>query len=428
MKSLLRAGLFALGLLIAQFAVSAPALAVCGVASGTCFVVAAGGNSNSTSTWSASSGGATCTCTPASTDAVILDSLAGHLTVNAALSAASLDESGTGGSGSPYTNTLTINSGQTFTITGNLFKLVVGATFVGTGNLTYTSTTGTLGSPTAITFVPSHNSMAGNLTFNGTAGVFELEDGFTGTLATSGITVTAGTLDLATNNPNVTTGAITANTASSTLNCGSGTWTIISASSNAAWLTINAAAVSCASATISFVNAAPTALRGFAPGSGQSFGTLNLSGSGSTSTNSWAVSIGAATGQSITIGTLNITAPLTVEAAGGTTVNVTNAPNWSGTPTAPIVLQTSNTTGTNNSVTFGLNGSPTLTGLLLGNVAFSGVGGLTASNSVGIGNYSGITLTAPASGGGGRIIGGFLMQRDLPANDNYLIIFKNKVA
>ncbi len=128
----------------------------CSGGNGTCFVLAAGGNSNSTATFSQTSGGASCVCVPATTDTVILDSASGQLTVSAAFSIGSLLADGTGqGASGSYTGVLTQSGGIGITINGasngnGKFSLVSGmtyspaastsiVTFVNTGVVTLTS-------------------------------------------------------------------------------------------------------------------------------------------------------------------------------------------------------------------------------------------------------------------------------------------------
>lgn len=162
----------ALALCACALAWAMPAQAAC--AGGTCFVVAAGGNSGTNTTWTVTSGGTTCSCTPATTDAVILDSLAGNLTINAALSIGTLDASGTGGSGSPYTHTLAHNA---FTLTintgaANSLKFVAGMTYtpLNTSSLVaFAHTSGTAE-------ITSAGKVFAAMTINGAGGTTQMDD------------------------------------------------------------------------------------------------------------------------------------------------------------------------------------------------------------------------------------------------------------
>lgn len=191
-SSKLAARLSALAVLLACLWWAAPAYAIaCNSAGGTCFVVAAGGNSGTTTTWSNSSGGATCTCAPTTTSLVILDSLAGQLTINSNLSIGTLDASGTGGSGSPYTNTLTQASNATLTIN--------------------TAATNSLKFSTQMTYSPG-TAAATQVIFANTSGTAQITSSgkiFT-TIVMNGVGGTAQQLDdiIITNGVSVTTGAL----------------------------------------------------------------------------------------------------------------------------------------------------------------------------------------------------------------------------
>ena len=185
--------------LLAAFALlacawAAPASAAC--AGGTCFVVAAGGNSATNTTWTLTSNGATCSCTPGATDAVILDSAAGQLTISGSFSVGTLDATGTGGSGSPYTSTVThtANTIQINTAAANSFKLVPGMGWTsGASNavtITFANTSGS-----------AHITSAGKnfaaIVLNGVGGTVVQDDDLNITNATSNgtLTITNGIWD-----------------------------------------------------------------------------------------------------------------------------------------------------------------------------------------------------------------------------------------
>ncbi len=70
------------------------------------------------------------------------------------------------------------------------------------------------------------------------------------------------------------------------------------------------------------------------------------------------------------------------------------------------------------------SGTQTLTWIGVDGVTFSGGATFVANNSFNLGPNSGITINAPAGafgGGGGCILGGWLLWRDLPnnVNDNF---------
>ncbi len=184
--------LLGIGLLACVWA--APAEAAC--AGGTCFVVAAGGNSSANTTWTLTSGGSACTCTPGTTDAVILDSLAGQLTLNASLSVGTFDASGTGGSGSPYTNTLTQASTTVLTINtaaANSLKF--------SSQMTYspgvsTTTTVTFANTSGTAQITSNGKNFAGILVNGVGGTAQQLDDISITAQTgSALTVTNGVWD-----------------------------------------------------------------------------------------------------------------------------------------------------------------------------------------------------------------------------------------
>lgn len=401
MKKIILALIFFLALPLA-------ANAACGAGAGTCFVVAAGGNSNSTSTWSASSGGATCTCVPAATDAVILDSAAGNLTANAALSIASIDASGTGGSGSPYTGTLTHNAGVTITIGGLLFKLVAGMTYTVSNNqtsiLSFTSTSGT----TAIT---TAGKTMGQTTLNGAGGTFQLQDNFTGQ-AQSTTTLTNGTFDL--NGKTMTQGLFSSSNSNTRgLTCGTGTMVLNSAGGVLFDLgTSTNFTLSCASGTIEFAAVAGNNGRTINLGStALTYGTVKFD---ALTTNGGADSFNTNSGT--VIGQLTINGPRRI--GFGTTFTATNM-TITGV-NGGIVQLSGSAGGTGAAVTITATNAPTATWVAFGNVTFA-TSAMNATNCFDMkgNNFNTGGCTAPSTGGGASVIGGWLLKRDLdPDNDN----------
>lgn len=133
---------------------------------------------------------------PGSSDAVIFDGIgngASNSTLSASITINTLDMTG-------YANVLTHNTGVTLTINGDTFKLASGMTYTKGSNtasaVSLTSTTGTSGTPTAIT---TAGKSLGNLTLTGGAtGYFRLQDNLdsTGTLTLTSGTFDAGNRDL----------------------------------------------------------------------------------------------------------------------------------------------------------------------------------------------------------------------------------------
>ena len=404
----LRAAFLFLALLVCAVWAS-PALATCGSGGGTCFVVVAGGNSNATTTWSASSGGVTCTCTPASSDAVILDNLAGQLTINATLTIQSLDASGTSpGSGSPYTGTLTNNS-HAITINGNLFKL--------TNLMTWTPTASTA----SLTFADATNEVVNITTGGHTLGAITLgstgsslstyrfDDTFT-QRTDSVLTLTSGTLDDSTNNEAVTTaGFISNSTNTRTVNLGSGTWTIdgtASSSANQFDLGTVSTGLTCTGTSSATILMSGANTNSFNAGGGCTFGAVTFSNNSPTALVTYTIA-GAAT-----FASLNFTpGSLAIAFSTSTTTTINSAISWNGTTsTSGLRLGTSNT-GSTIHVNNG-SGSNVISWALVQALSFTGGTGtaVNCSNCFdGSGNnaWNGGGLTnPPTSGGASHIIGG----------------------
>ncbi len=193
---------------------------------------------------------------------------------------------------------------------------------------------------------------------------------------------------------------------------GSATYTMSATGSGAtwAWSNISNATISAASATIAWTGSASNVRTITGPGTGGiTYGTLTLSA------NSGA-GYYALTGIN-TFGTFNVTAPIFVRLLSGSAVQtVTNAINWVGTGANPIGMSSD---ATGNQGTFTLTNGGTLAYASLRDIIFTG-GTVTANNSLNVGNNSGVTINGP-SAGGGCILGGWLLWRDMPEhlNDNF---------
>lgn len=379
--------------------------AACGTGTGTCFVVPAGGAWVS-GTFSATTGGASCACVPAAGDALILDSAAGNLTsVVGNPSLASLDASGTGGSGSPYTGTFTHTSGQTITISGNLFKLVAGMTYTlgsaTTSALSFTSTSGT-------TLITTAGKNIGNVTFNGAAGTFQPQDDITQGNVGAVVTLTNGTLDGSLNH-NITMGSFSssnANTRGWTM--GNGTATVIGNSGTiynisgggSFTLTKNSSTL-----VFSGVGANNRSIN-FGVSTSYNVVTFNAATSGGSISFS-------ASATTPTIATLNVAGPNIINDA-ITTLTVTNL-NITGTSAALVSLNGAAAgTGGAVAITAGTISSPAY--LTLNNITFNGAAALTSTTCYDLkgNNFNGGSCTTSGIGGG---TGGFIING---ANDNDL--------
>ncbi len=120
-------------------------------------------------------------------------------------------------------------------------------------------------------------------------------------------------------------------------------------------------------------------------------------------------------GTNFTIGTLSINAPNKVIFTNGGTITVTNPVTWagtSGTSSINISNSTDGIAGTAGSVA--LAAGSTMNWATFNTMTFTG--SPVASNSFNLGRNTGITINPP--GGGGCIIGGWLLWRDMPENIN----------
>ncbi|HLH95005.1 MAG TPA: hypothetical protein VKW08_07795 [Xanthobacteraceae bacterium] len=375
--------LLAAALVAMQVFGAAPAEATgCGTGTGTCFVTPGGGSSNVNTVWSQNSGGGSCTCLPASGDAVILDSAAGNLTIAAALTIGSLDASGTGGSGSPYTGTLTHNAGFTLGITGNLFKLVPGMTYAPAAvrTISFTSTSGT-------TLITSAGKLLPTVTYNGAGGDFQQQDNFT---YQSAPTVSNGTLDDSLGF-SVTAPSVTGS--GGAINMGAGTWTL-TGSTGIIW-NITGSTITGSSATLAIV-----------PGANPS-GSLNLTMTtasyGTLVINSnWSAHEAVVISGGPTIGTLTLTNASWLQFSSGLTTTITNPFTWSGTSGAALLLQTN--AATPAVATLSLGSADTMNWAAVGNITVTGAGSLTANNSLNLGGNTNVTFNAPG-GAGNRVFG-----------------------
>lgn len=215
--------LLAIVLAILTVALPARAWAAGCAGTGACFWVGGTGNSNSTTNWATTSGGAVTGSVPTATDDCHFDSLSNATaytwTVNATLNCKSLLFDA-----EPLTSGVVTwaGSGQTANIAGGL-KLLSGMTRTFTGPISFTATSG------SFNITSNTKALASAITFSGNGGTWVLADAFNS--SGSSFTLTAGTLDAATNNVAVTlTSFSTTGATARTLSMGSGIWTFAGAS------------------------------------------------------------------------------------------------------------------------------------------------------------------------------------------------------
>ena len=351
----------------------------------------AGGNWNAAGTWSATSGGASDGSGLNAGDDVVLDSNStGTFTITASISIATLDCSGlaTGASGSPFAGTVSHNGPVTLTVTGLTFKLSSGMTYtVGnatTSILTFAGTSGT----TAIT--PATKTLP-TLVCSGSGGTFQLQgDATFGTTGNSTVTFTAGTFD-GNGHAFTTPGNVAIN--GGTILMGGGAWNVNGVSANA-W-NYTSGTITAGGSALNFTGTQTAAIRTFVLGA-QTYGAITISNGGAT---------GAAAGSqnqftgAATCAALTLTGPLLARFTNGTTLTVTGALTANGGVTSPVEIYSDSATGAQATLACG---STNISGAMIANMAFTG-SGLTANNSLSIGNNSGITINPPS---GAHIIGG----------------------
>lgn len=234
-------------------------------------------------------------------------------------------------------------------------------------------------------------------------------------LGTCTASTTGCVFDASVNNNNIT---LTSNgcfngsgTGTRTILAGSGTWTCSAV--NAAWTmttTTNLSNPTTAFSALSIVmSGAATTVNTFATGAGGVvYGSVTFSANNNVNM----------AGSGITIGTFSITGPSQVSFPQGATTTVTNAFNWIGTSSNPILITNSNPNNGVATLTTGSGTTNSCTWCGFKSITFTPVGGstLAATNSFNFSGNSGtgFTITPPIVGGG-KIIGGSLM---VPGNDN----------
>ncbi len=120
-----------------------------------------------------------------------------------------------------------------------------------------------------------------------------------------------------------------------------------------------------------------------------------------------------------TFASLSITAPNYVIFPNGVTNTITNAISWAGSSNSQVGVVSSIT---NSVTTIAVAAGSTASWFSFRDITFTG--SPVATNSFNLLNNSGITITGPAASGP-NIIGGWLLEPDLPANDNFMALWEN---
>lgn len=264
------------------------------------------------------------------------------------------------------------------------------------------STGGTTGTCAATGGIPKQ--AADTAIFDGASG------GGTVTADTTinGITLTGitegahtGALDFSVNNPSITiAGSLSTNGAGTrTLNIGSGTWTF-TRTTGSAWFDFTTSGGLTFAGTGTFLIQPPTKLTNAASlGLSTTFTipniTINLPSYVSTDLRAAVAIFNAGTVTNLTITNAYWLQFPSMTVTNGFSIN-------GGTSSQPILINNGTTTALS---TLTLGGTVTCNWCSVQNIVKAGAGSFTATNSFDLGGNSGVTITAPSTGGG-HIIGG----------------------
>lgn len=239
---------------------------------------------------------------------------------------------------------------------------------------------------------------------------------------------TGCTLDFSANNTNLTISSTFSLTGTGTrvFNCGTGTISL-AGTIGTVWdiTTKTNLTLSCASATIDMTTTGTqTGTKTFTGSTAMTYGTVKAGFTVGTGGFQTTINAGSST-----ITTMNIDGFCNCRFQGGLTTTITNAFTWnSGGSASQIFALQSATAGSAATISVASGTSTINWATLINNMAFTGGGTFACNNCMSqlqAGN-SGITVTGPG-GSSGRIIGGYLLKRDLPywANDRGVILKKS---
>ena len=214
------------------------------------------------------------------------------------------------------------------------------------------------------------------------------------------VTTYTGTLDFATNNNNVDLSASPqglnmTNSGVRTVNMGSGTWTFSGTGVNL--IDASGTNLTLSSSNANLVFSGNSANRSASFGTSRTYGSLTINNN---STKGW-FALSATT--AVTFGSVTVGSGNSVGFSQGITTTITGALIMTGTSSDPVML-TSNAPGT-NIATVSVGSASTVDWGAVLRVTKAGAGSITATNALDLGGNTGITITPPSAGGGGRCIG-----------------------
>lgn len=341
-------------------------------------------NATGNTNWAATSGGANNASVPTTGDEAIFDANSGSGTcvLNASVSLLKLDAHA-------FAGTLTHNTSVTITITGaaaDSLRLPNTGTFSPQGATALFSITSTSGT----TDITSNGKRMGGLTLNGAGGTFRLLDALrVDAFSTSVFTLTAGTFNA--NNFNVTTNSFSSNNSNTrTLTLGSGTWTLGASAAAATfiWNTGTTTNLTFNKNTANIV--VPTNnLAGYRAWTG---GSLTFNGITIDSNTAKGVFFltGGCTFSSFAIGAGNILA-----IQNGQTLTSSAGFTYAGTPALPAAI-ISGDPGSQGTLSV-TSGSVVIEWGTIRDIVCSGGATFTATNTLDLGNNSGISISPPSA-------------------------------
>ncbi len=177
---------------------------------------------------------------------------------------------------------------------------------------------------------------------------------------------------------------------------GDGTWTFSGTTASIDLTTVTNLTLNANSSTIVFSAASPSNTRAITTAGSVTFNNFQVTNQ----TNKGSIIFGANNG-TVTFANIDMGASPTMFLLGNLTI--TGALTFTGTSPSPIILMAGSTNPQPRTLT--VAGATALAWATIQNITKAGAGSITATNSVDAGGNTGITITAPASGGG-NIIGG----------------------
>lgn len=260
------------------------------------------------------------------------------------------------------------------------------------------ATGGTPGTCGAAGGVPG-TSISDTATFDAASGGGTVTINYGGTVTIGTLTMGAftGTWDNSVNNNDFIINATFSlgGSGTRTFNLGTATYTITTANGQFSLNTVTNLTCNCGSATIAITG---NNLRNFNLGSA-TIGRLNVAGS------LGGMLVFNTTG-SARINTLDVTAPNTIFFTASNTLTITNALNWTGTPSNNILLGVSESSspGGTATITFSSSGNTMSWGTVQDIIASGN--SLTCNNCITGRNNTNVTINNPAASGGGFLFGG----------------------